>query len=34
MQYNGELYAALGKDESLLKKKLLIPSQLVGLEVQ
>ncbi|KAK8516998.1 hypothetical protein V6N12_032198 [Hibiscus sabdariffa] len=29
-QYNGELYAAFGKDESLLKRNLLILSQLVG----
>lgn len=29
-QYNGELYAAFGKDESLPKKNLLILSQLVG----
>lgn len=30
-QYNGELYAAFGKDESLPKRNLLILSQLVGL---
>ncbi|KAJ7942265.1 ATP synthase subunit beta, chloroplastic-like [Quillaja saponaria] len=29
-QYNGELYAAFGKDESLPKRNLLILSQLVG----
>lgn len=29
-QYSGELYAAFGKDESLLKKNLLILPQLVG----
>ncbi|GLU24541.1 hypothetical protein SLE2022_404670 [Rubroshorea leprosula] len=29
-QYNGELYAAFGKDESLLKRNLLILSQLDG----
>ena len=29
-QYNGELYAAFGKDESPPKKNLLILSQLVG----
>ena len=29
-QYNGELYAAFGKDESLPKRSLLILSQLVG----
>lgn len=29
-QYNGELYAAFGKDESLPKRKILILSQLVG----
>lgn len=29
-QYNVELYAAFGKDESLLKRNLLILSKLVG----
>lgn len=29
-QYNGELYAAFGKDESLPKRNLLILFQLVG----
>ncbi|KAL8249499.1 hypothetical protein R6Q59_006367 [Mikania micrantha] len=29
-QYNGELYAVFGKDESLPKRNLLILSQLVG----
>lgn len=29
-QYNGELYAAFGKDESLPKRNLLILSKLVG----
>ena len=29
-QYNGELYAAFGKDESLPKRNLLILSQLDG----
>jgi hypothetical protein len=29
-QYNMELYAAFGKDESLLKRSLFILSQLVG----
>ena len=29
-QYNGELYAAFGKDESLPKRSLLILFQLVG----
>jgi len=29
-QYNGELYAAFGKDESLPKRNLLILSQSVG----
>lgn len=33
-QYNGELYAAFGKDESLLKRNLLILFQLVGPQVR